>query len=255
MTHAVKPFTLFCFHHAGGSGRYFRAWSQLLPAHWRVVCPDLPGRGDKLAMAGCRDWSELTAQLLRELGQCQTPFAFFGHSLGARVAFELALALQKSGQPLPLWLGVSACRAPSLPSRTQVHTLADEPLAEQLQRLQQFPAQRLTHPEVRQRLLAQVRDDFYLAECAPLRKPSPLACALSVFSATDDEIVNTTELPPWQDFSHFSLCSHQYAGRHFYLEEHSAEVCAQIDHDVSAVIAQTGQRLNQDTLQGVNHGV
>lgn len=104
---------LFCFHHAGGTASFFREWSSLLGNDVEVIAVQLPGRENRRDEKMCTCMDALTGDLEQAMaGQLDKPFAFFGHSLGALVAFELARCLELSRQPGPSHLYVSARIAP-----------------------------------------------------------------------------------------------------------------------------------------------
>lgn len=118
---------LFCFPYAGGGALIFRTWADGLPAEVEVCPVQLPGRGTRLM-------EPLFTQLLpliQALSQAllpllDKPFAFFGHSLGALVSFELARQLRRQYGVQPVRLFVSAGRAPQLPHRgLPVHALPE----------------------------------------------------------------------------------------------------------------------------------
>ncbi|RKH39255.1 thioesterase, partial [Corallococcus sp. AB050B] len=90
---------LFCFPHSGGSvGEYVR-WADLLPdlEVWGV---QFPGRGARAEEAPFTRLNELVDALVRAV-DFGASFAFFGHSLGALVAFETARRLRDLGRTPP----------------------------------------------------------------------------------------------------------------------------------------------------------
>ncbi|MCX5134070.1 alpha/beta fold hydrolase [Streptomyces sp. NBC_00340] len=100
---------LFVFHHAGGSHLAYRDWPARFPAGWQVHLPDAPGRGPRDERPALHDTDALVDHYLHTLGDTLTgPFAFFGHSLGAVVAYELTRRLVDEGHTPPRWLGLSA---------------------------------------------------------------------------------------------------------------------------------------------------
>jgi medium-chain acyl-[acyl-carrier-protein] hydrolase len=106
---------LFGFPHGGGGPQAFREWSRHLPEHIELVALSLPGRGARLQEPLMTSMDDLLPQLLQTLPDlCDKPFVFFGHSMGAIVAFELTRQLQQAGMPLPLHLFVSAHKAPHM---------------------------------------------------------------------------------------------------------------------------------------------
>lgn len=100
---------LFVFHHAGGSHLAYRDWPACFPAGWQVHLPDAPGRGPRDERPALHDATALVDHYLHTLDDTMSGrFAFFGHSLGAMVAYELTRRLVDEGRTPPLWLGISA---------------------------------------------------------------------------------------------------------------------------------------------------
>src|SRR3954468_24607862 len=105
---------LYCFPHSGGSAGEYVRWSDWLPGIevWGV---QLPGRGPRGAEA-CYLRVDARVKAMVDSVDFRPPFALFGHSLGAVVAFETARALRDRGGPRPEALILSAYHAPHLPS-------------------------------------------------------------------------------------------------------------------------------------------
>ncbi|WP_267891078.1 MULTISPECIES: thioesterase II family protein [unclassified Streptomyces] len=111
---AARPaLTLVLLHHAGGSSRGFGPLLPHLPRAWRVLGVDLPGRFLDRDGARCRTAEEAVAHVHREVrDELAAPYAVFGHSMGALLAYELVRRLEDEGTG-PDWLGVSGSLAPT----------------------------------------------------------------------------------------------------------------------------------------------
>ena len=141
---------LFCFPYAGGGASIFRTWPDGLPADVEVCPVQLPGRGTRLMERPFTQLSPLVEALAQALlPLLDKPFAFFGHSLGALVSFELARHLRRQYGVHPVRLFVSACRAPQIPHRDRpIHTLPEAEFLAELRRLNGTPAEVLEHEEL-----------------------------------------------------------------------------------------------------------
>ena len=148
--HKLNPqarLRLFCFHYAGGSARVFREWHDLLPTV--EVCPlQLPGRGTRIKEGSVRRVAPLVEQLARELSpKLDMPFAFFGHSMGALIGFELARLLRRERGLNPAHLFISGRRAPQLRAAgPPIHNLPDDEFIERLRDYNGTPEEVLRHP-------------------------------------------------------------------------------------------------------------
>src|SRR5262249_36980729 len=106
---------LFCLPYAGAGASIFRSWSAQLPTQIEVCPVQLPGREERLSEAAFERMEPLIEELSTALNTyVDRPFAFFGHSMGALIAFELARRLQEDRGLCPKRLIVSGRRAPAL---------------------------------------------------------------------------------------------------------------------------------------------
>jgi len=154
--------------------------------------------------------------------QTDIPYAFFGHSMGALVAFEVARTLARSRAPMPQRLLLSGRRAPHLADREPpLHHLDDSAFVAALQsRYGGIPAEVQEHQELLDLLLPALRADMTLIEMhGHDSNPSPilkLTRPISVFGGLDDPFATRADLEAWQLHSESRLVLRQFAGAHFY---------------------------------------
>lgn len=120
---------LFCFPHAGGGAHAFRDWEDGLPDSIEIVVFNPPGRGTRHEEPLPTSMPQLVEELLYDLlPELTMPFAFFGHSFGAWVAFEVSRELRRQRLPFPAAVIASASPAPQLPlsPEKQISHLAGE---------------------------------------------------------------------------------------------------------------------------------
>lgn len=210
---------LFCFPYAGTGVSIFRTWPDGLPADVEVCPIQFPGRGTRLMEAPFTRLSPLVQALAQALGPLlDKPFAFFGHSLGALVGFELARQLRRQSGVQPIRLFVSAHRAPQIPLRDQpIHALPDEKFLHELRRLNGIPDQVLAEAELMQIMLPVLKADLAVFETYLYATEPPLDCAISTFGGLQDGKVSRDDLDSWraQTTGPFSL--RMFAGDHFFL--------------------------------------
>jgi medium-chain acyl-[acyl-carrier-protein] hydrolase len=146
------------------------------------------------------------------------PFAFFGHSLGAFVAFELARQLRRQSGLQPARLMVSAAGAPQIPRRNRpVHALPEEEFLSELRQLNGVPAKVLQDSELMQLLLPMLRADFAVFETYQYMPESPLDCALTGFCGLQDQQVRREDMEAWRDQTHGAFSLRMLPGDHFFL--------------------------------------
>jgi medium-chain acyl-[acyl-carrier-protein] hydrolase len=131
---------LFCFPYAGGQASLFRTWSHELPPQVAVYRIQLPGRGLRFREALFTDLVSLIETLTPAIRPfLRSPFAFFGHSLGALTSFELICSLRKHYSLVPDYLFVSGCPAPPIRNAPSIHHLPDAEFIEVLRKMNGIP--------------------------------------------------------------------------------------------------------------------
>ena len=179
---------LFCFPHGGGAAAEFVRWARLLP-NVEISGVQLPGRGSRLAEPLLTRMDELVAELV-DVMPTGAPYAMFGHSLGALVAYEVARELRRAGRRLPDQLIVSGFPAPSMP-RTEppIHQLPDDDLLNEVARRHGGLASAiLADPERKTRVARYIRADYQIVETYEWRADAPLPVPLTVFGGSEDTI-------------------------------------------------------------------
>lgn len=214
---------LFCFPYAGGSAMVFQKWHRVFPEHVEICAIQYPGRGNRLKeqpFTSSRPLAqEVTEALLPVL---DLPFAFFGHSMGALIAFDVTRELRRRQKPLPSQLFLSGSRAPHLRLQDQAAFDLPEPeFIEELRRLNGTPNEVLENAELMALMIPMLRADFSVAQGYEFVEEMPLSCPMSVYGGTDDPSVSITELEGWREQTTGAFSLQMFAGDHFYL--HSSE--------------------------------
>jgi len=210
---------LFCFPYAGTGASIFRTWSDGLPPDVEVCPVQFPGRGTRLTETPFTQLSPLVQALAQALGPLlDKPFAFFGHSLGALVGFELARQLRKQAGVQPVRLFVSADRAPQIPPRGRpIHALPDREFLVELRRLNGIPRGVLEDAELMQIMLPVLRADFVVYESYLYSAEPPLDCFIYGFGGLQDQRVSRGDLEAWRDQTSVSFSLRMFPGDHFFL--------------------------------------
>jgi medium-chain acyl-[acyl-carrier-protein] hydrolase len=226
---------LFCFPYAGAGATVFHGWSAALPPDVEVIAIKLPGRESRLRERAFTRMEDLIA-VLREVvaGALDLPYALFGHSMGARIAFELARALRDAARPAPLHLYVSGCRAPQVPrNRATVHDRSDDDLRAELRAVYDAPAALLDDPELAAIYLPILRADLTLHETHPHRVAAPLAAPLTAFGGADDPIVRPADLDAWAEHTRAGFDVAIFPGGHLFVRSARAAVLARLAEDLA----------------------
>jgi medium-chain acyl-[acyl-carrier-protein] hydrolase len=212
---------LFCFPYAGAGAFIFRTWPDDLPGDVEVCPVQLPGRGTRLMEPPFTQLLPLVEALAHALAPfLDKPFAFFGHSLGALVSFELARCIRREWGVHPARLLVSASRAPQIPHRGQpIHTLPEKEFLAELGRLNGTPSELLEHKELMEIMLPLLRADFAVYETYMYAPEPPLNCPISVFGGIQDHRVKNSDLEAWRAQTTGSFSLRMFPGDHFVLKQ------------------------------------
>ena len=217
--------TLICLPHAGGPASFYYQLSRLLAPRVEVLCAQYPGRQDRLAEPPARTLADLLDAIVGELPDLDDRhLALFGHSMGATVAFELALRLEhQSGRAAgpsgataaPAVVFVSNRRAPSLPTTSLIHTYADERLAAVLSRLGGTEDAVLADRELLRGVLPAVRADYRIIETYG---PSSerLRCPIVALRGQDDPVTSHDQATAWREHTAGPFELLTFPGGHFY---------------------------------------
>jgi surfactin synthase thioesterase subunit len=226
ITRQLRPtaaYRLYCFPYAGGTSSEFLRWADDLPdvEVWGVVPP---GRGERLGEPPFTRLHDLVRTMVAEV-RFRAPHAFFGHSLGAGVAYETACALRAAGLPGPEVLFVSGHRPPHLPLVDEpIHHLPPERFrAVVQQRYPQPPPELAEDEELYAEILKTLRSDLSLFETYEHRPGPPLDCPIVVASGVDDHW-SEAGLRPWGRHTTAGCRVHMLDGDHFYLPRRSGQV-------------------------------
>lgn len=225
---------LFCFPYSGGSASSFRTWEYAMPSFVELCLVQLPGRENRMKEEPYRHVKPLVQELAQALLPAMTiPFAFFGHSLGALVSFEVARQLRRQGCLGPQLLLVSSHRAPHISDRDpHIHALPEKDFIEQLRRFNGTPESVLQDQELMRLVLPLLRADLEIYETYTYTREAPLDCAISAFGGLEDWRVSHEDLAAWKEQTHGSFSLRMFAGDHFFLHSLQEAVLQALSQDL-----------------------
>ena len=197
----------------------FRTWSNALPTEIEVCPVQLPGRGTRLMERPFTELSPLIQVLAQTLSPLlDKPFAFYGHSLGALVGFELARQIRRQYGVNPARLFFSASRAPQIAhGRRLIHALPAEEFVAEVRRLNGTPREVLENEELMAIMLPLLRADFAMHETYVYSTEPPLNCPISIFGGSQDRTTTHRDLEAWREQTTASFSLRVLPGDHFFL--------------------------------------
>lgn len=222
---------LFCFPYAGGGASAYRKWPSLLPAGVELLASQMPGREARFVEPPLRDLDSVLGHLASAIEPLlDRPFVFFGHSLGALIAYELTLLLRSRGLPMPEHLFLSGRRAPGIPiGRRAFHNLPDDELIQEIRTLSGTSEGVLQNDELMALVLPTLRADFAIHDTYRYREQAALDAPFTIFGGLDDIATTTDNLSAWESLTTRGARLSLFRGGHFFIDESRDEVLAAID--------------------------
>jgi medium-chain acyl-[acyl-carrier-protein] hydrolase len=232
---------LICLPAAGGGASRYRDWPAYLPEEVEVAPVQLPGRESRFAERPVESMDQLVGLLLDGLGGYLTrPFAFFGHSMGALIGFELARQLRSRGLA-PVHLFAAGCRAPHLPSRSpDWHTLPDPEFLAAIGNLGGIPPELLAERQFLDAMLPMLRSDCTLVETYAARPQAPLSCPVTAFGGLRDEEVFAEDVRAWSYHTTGPFQVHLLPGDHFFVNSARSDLLRLVVSELSSASGRRG---------------
>jgi len=227
---------LICFPHAGASAGIFADWVDLLPPEIEPAAVQLPGRMNRIAEPPVTELASLLKVLpvaLRPI--LDGPFAFYGHSGGAILAFELARVLRAAGGPQPGHLFLSGLAAPAFRQRLpHLHLLPDKELAAEVVALGGIEREIAEDAYMMGALMPLLRADFTLFERHTMASGPPLSVPITVLAGDADPRVPAEAVDAWRAETDAQFRVRRFPGGHFFFLGRAAELTGFISQTMLA---------------------
>ncbi|MBN6040626.1 thioesterase II family protein [Amycolatopsis sp. 195334CR] len=210
-----------CFPHAGGSASWYHPMSAALSPRAEVCSVQYPGRQDRRGERPVDDVTELAGRIAGVLaGLADRPLVFFGHSMGAVVAYEVARAFAARGLEAPAHLIASGRRGPGTHRDERVHERDDDGIIAELKLLSGTDTRVLGDEEILRMIMPAVRADYRAVETY---RPAPgprLSCPVTVLTGDRDPKTELGEAHAWAEVTDGPVEVKVYPGGHFFLTRH-----------------------------------
>jgi surfactin synthase thioesterase subunit len=209
---------LLYFPHAGGSASFCFPISRVLSPSIEVLALQYPGRQNRRTERCMQNISQFVDAIIVALEEVDDrPLAFFGHSMGAILAFEVALRFQRCGRTMPVRLFASGRRAPSTTRYEKVHLCDDDGLIAELRRLAGTDKRILGDEEIIRMILPAMRVDYKAIETYEWIPGPAIDCPITGLVGNNDPKTTVDEARAWKKHTTRDFTMHVYPGGHFYL--------------------------------------
>lgn len=235
----MNKIKLFCFPYAGGSSAIFSKWRTILDENIELKPVELAGRGTRIQEPMYESVEEAVDDLFKIIKkELETEnFAFYGHSMGAKLSYELALKLKEMNYKPPSHMFLSGRGAPHVRpvNKKDYHLLNDEKFKKKILELGGTPPDFFDQPELIELFLPLLRNDFKMAYSNQYeRVVSPLDNDISVFLGKNEDL-SSEQVCGWSDHTK-GLCSiHYFNGGHFFINEEINKIVAIINQELRKI--------------------
>ncbi|WP_020550398.1 thioesterase II family protein [Embleya scabrispora] len=214
---------LLLFPHAGSGAIIYRDWPEVLPADIGAQAVTLPGRQERRGETSYTEWQPLVEGLYEAVlgASDHRPFAFFGHCLGAQLAYELAVRMERDGVPGPLMVGMSGWAPTGFFCPTDEHIeMPEEQLVSWIKRLGSFPAEIYDNPAMLAMVIPALRADLSVA-AQRVDLGALVPCPLVSYGGRSDGLQEEEDaFESWIPRSPQYLGHREYPGGHFFIDTH-----------------------------------
>jgi surfactin synthase thioesterase subunit len=229
---------LFCFPYAGGSSLIYRNWPDTLSNDVEVYLLQLPGRASRMQEPARTRLDALVPDIAQAvMPYLNKPFAFFGHSMGALISFELARYLRRAQSPAPAQLFVSGRAAPQIvDAEPATYNLPEDEFIEELRRLNGTPKEVLEHPELMRLMIPLLRADFSVCQTYAYTSEPPLDCPITALGGLQDRDVPRENLEAWREQTTSAFNLRMLPGDHFFLNTEQAQILRLVSQELQQLL-------------------
>jgi len=210
---------LFLFPYAGGGASVYNQWQKFF-VNTEVIAAQYPGRETRIKERPIENMRILVTELfdsIKPIISETVPYYLFGHSLGTKVVYELALLIQKSGLNQPSGLIIAAGKAPCLKEDNPIHQLDDNDFINEIGRFSATPTSILQSKELIGVFLPMLRADFKLDETYHRSNVEKVNVPILALMGTNDPELTIDELLMWKDYTNCGFTCKSVTGTHMFI--------------------------------------
>lgn len=226
----MNKIVLFGIPYAGGSAAaIYGKWTKYLGDNIQLVPLELAGHGRRTNENFHDNIADAVADMLttvKEIARSNT-YAFYGHSMGCVLVYELLKAIGKAGLPEPQTVFLSGRNPPDhIYARKDIHCLSDDAFLAEIKKVGGTPLEFFEIPSLVQMFLPVLRADYRLIERYCYTEPRYITSANLIFFSSDmDPLVTQPHAKEWSQYTNSHFESHHFSGGHFFINQVYPGIC------------------------------
>lgn len=218
---------LYCLPYAGGMASVYYKWKHIINDCIEVIPIDYAGHGVYYDLPCFTNMKDLVSDVISKMSLDEAPYAIFGHSFGALVAYEVVTKLHDEGYHDPIHVFYSSHESPEIRPEKEIFNLSDNDFIAEMSKLGGTPNELCSDLECFKFFLPSLRADYRIEETYKFNGYKKINCDISVFHGQDD--VKISLLKNWKYTTNKECSYYTFPGTHFYINEISEEVVKKID--------------------------
>lgn len=219
---------LYIFPHAGGSAGSYAPFAKAFSLGMKRIAVQYPGRTDRHDVPDIASIPALSTDVHSMLSAniSDAPVAFFGHSMGGLIAFEVARKFEEAGTPIAA-LFLSASPAPGHGGYEYLQGSDDELL--KLVNEMTGTNSDFVEGQFGETILRTLRN---YGAITGYRVPpgAVVSCPIYAYAAADDRAVSYDSVAAWSEFTTSEFAISTVAGDHFYITKEVGGLVEDIEH-------------------------
>ncbi|MHB8062633.1 MAG: thioesterase II family protein [Ruminiclostridium sp.] len=221
----AKRNKIFIFPYAGGGVSAFKNWQEEF-VDTEVLVAQYPGRENRIKEKPIDNLEFLVREVFNDIKPLisdNIPYFLFGHSMGTKVVYELALLIQKSNLPFqPSGIIISAGKAPCYKENNPIHGLAIANFVNEISRFSGTPKEILGTRTLMDIFIPMLRADFKMDETYKRETAEKINCPILALMGTEDPELTLEELLTWREYTEGEFTYKSVEGAHMFINTYRA---------------------------------
>jgi surfactin synthase thioesterase subunit len=227
---------LFCFPYAGSTALKYIIWNTYLKSSIKLIPVELAGRGSRISESFYKNMSEAVHDIYSNIKHHfnDEPYAFFGHSMGAIIAYELAIKIRENKLPLPRHIFFSGRKSPDVirNDEKKYHLMEEDTFEREIIELGGTSSIFFQDKELRELLLPILKQDLKIAETHEFNKMlEPFEFNISILLGKDEDLI-AEQCDSWKHHTKGICTIYYFNGGHFFILNHSEEIAKIINKTI-----------------------